>query len=248
MAVRLGINIDHVATLRQLRAGTVDYPNIIEARNLAVRGGADQITIHLRGDRRHIQERDLSDLARERGPTLLNLEMAPTSEMVKLALLYKPDYVCIVPEKREELTTEGGIDVIANKVLIEGCVNQFKRAKMKVSLFIECNSDQIKTSRDLGVEAVELHTGKYSLAKGDERKKLADHLFKGGELVHQAGLKVHAGHGLDYENVKAILKMPYLEELNIGHSIVCRAVMVGLYQAVKEMRSIMNGVPAGQDP
>src|ERR1700677_2213232 len=139
-SIRLGVNIDHVATLRQLRAGTVDYPNILEARDLAVRGGAEQITVHLRGDRRHIQEKDLNDLARERGPVPLNLEMAATSEMVAIALRVKPDIVCIVPEKREELTTEGGIDVIKNRVTIEGCINQFKRAKIKTSLFIEANS------------------------------------------------------------------------------------------------------------
>jgi pyridoxine 5-phosphate synthase len=246
--LRLGVNIDHVATLRQVRAGTVDYPNIIEARDLAVRGGADQITIHLRGDRRHIQEKDLQDLARERGAVLLNLEMAPTSEMVAQALRSKPDIVCIVPEKREELTTEGGIDVITNRVLIEGCINQFKRAKIKTSLFIEASPEQIKASHDLGVDAIELHTGKYSLARGDERKKILDHLFKAAELAHQAGLKIHAGHGLDYENVKAMLKMPHLEELNIGHSIVCRSVMVGLYQAVKEMKAIVNGGSSGSRP
>jgi pyridoxine 5-phosphate synthase len=227
--------------LRQLRAGTVDYPKILEARDLVVRGGADQITIHLRGDRRHIQERDLLDLAREKAGVLLNLEMAATSEMTQIALKAKPDIVCLVPEKREELTTEGGIDVVKNRVPIEGCINLLKKSKIKISLFIEANQDQIQASSDVGADAVEFHTGRYSLARGEEQKKILGTLFKAGEMAHGAGLKVHAGHGLDYTNVLPLKTLPYLEEFNIGHSIVCRSVMVGLLQAVKEMKTIIKG-------
>ncbi len=239
--IRLGVNIDHVATLRQLRAGTVNYPNIIEARDLTVRGGADQITIHLRGDRRHIQEQDLSLLADERGPVSLNLEMAATSEMVGIAIKYHPDIVCLVPEKREEVTTEGGIDVVKNRSTVEGCVQQMKKNKIRTSLFIEPLQDQIKASQDCGVDAIEFHTGRYSLARGAEQKKQLESLFKAGEMAHSLGLKVHAGHGLDYTNVIPLRGMPYLEELNIGHSIVCRAVMVGLLEAVKEMKAAIVG-------
>jgi pyridoxine 5-phosphate synthase len=138
--------------------------------------------------------------------------------------------------------------VVANRLVVEGCVNQFKRAKMKVSLFIEASSDQIKASQDLGADAIEFHTGGYSLARGEERKKIAEHLFKAADSAHQLGLKIHAGHGLDYENVHGLLKMPHLEELNIGHSIVCRSVMVGLLQAVKEMKAIVSGAGSGAHP
>jgi pyridoxine 5-phosphate synthase len=238
--IRLGVNIDHVATLRQLRAGTVDYPKILEAKDLAISGGAEQITVHLRGDRRHIQEKDVVDLSRERGASFLNLEMAATADMLHVALKTRPDFVCIVPEKREELTTEGGIDAVKNKVAIEGILQQCKKNKIKVSLFIEASSDQVQASHDLGADAIELHTGSYSLAHGEEQKKILGHLFQAAELAHGLGLKVHAGHGLDYRNVIPILKMPHLEELNIGHSIVCRAVMVGLKQAVKEMKDLIK--------
>jgi pyridoxine 5-phosphate synthase len=238
--IRLGVNIDHIATLRELRSGTVDYPDIMTARDCCVRGGADQITIHLRGDRRHIQERDLINLAREKAGVLLNLEMAPTRDMTELALRSKPDIVCLVPEKREELTTEGGLDVVKNKILIEGCVAQCKKNKILVSLFIEAAQDQIDGSKALGVDAVEFHTGQYALARGAEQKKILDHLFKAAEIAHHAGLKVHAGHGLDYTNVIPLLGMPYLEELNIGHSIICRSVFVGLVEAVREMTNIIS--------
>jgi pyridoxine 5-phosphate synthase len=238
--IRLGVNIDHVATLRQLRAGTVNYPNLIEARNLVVRGGAEQITVHLRGDRRHIQEHDLFDLVRERGPILLNLEMAATTEMTAIAGRAKPDIVCLVPEKREELTTEGGIDVLKNRVPIEGCIHQLKKNKIKISLFIEPNHDQITASHAVGADAIELHTGKYSLAKGPEQKKILEQLWSSAELAHRLGLKVHAGHGLDYSNVIPLKTMPYLEELNIGHSIICRAISVGILEAVREMKALIN--------
>jgi pyridoxine 5-phosphate synthase len=238
--IRLGVNIDHVATLRQLRAPSVNYPDIKAARDLCVRGGADQITIHLRGDRRHIQERDLVDLAREKGGVLLNLEMAPTREMTELAVRTKPDIVCLVPEKREELTTEGGLDVIKNRIQIGGCIAQCKKNKIRVSLFIEASQEQIEGSKILGADAVEFHTGQYALAKGADQKKILDHLFKAAALANEAKLKVHAGHGLDYTNVIPLLKMPHLEELNIGHSIICKAVFSGLLESVKEMKTLIS--------
>lgn len=236
--IRLGVNIDHVATLRQQRAGTVDYPNILLARDLVIKGGAEQITIHLRGDRRHIQEKDLLDLSEKR-KGLLNLEMAATPEMLKIALRARPDYVCLVPEKREELTTEGGLDVAKNKMLLNGAVTELKKAGIKVSLFIEPQTNQIRASREVGADAVEFHTGQYALAKGAEQTRHLEHMGKACEQAHELGLHVHAGHGLDYSNVIGTLKLPFLEELNIGHSIVCRAVLVGLFEAVKEMKEVI---------
>lgn len=237
--IRLGVNIDHVATLRQLRAGTVDYPDVQKAAMIAVRSGADQITIHLRGDRRHIQEEDLNFLAKNR-PALLNLEIAATDEMVEHACRTRPDIVCLVPERREEVTTEGGLNVAGLFKSIEQATRTLKKAGVRVSLFIEPDRKQIQASQELGVDAVEFHTGQYALARGEKRAEELEALKEAFVKAHEGRLHVHAGHGLDYINVKDIVKLPFLEELNIGHSIVCRAVFVGLENAVREMKSLVT--------
>ena len=234
--LRLGVNIDHVATLRQLRGGTVNYPDILAARDFCVDAGADQITVHLRGDRRHIQESDLEKLSRDR-KVLLNLEMAPTSEMISMAIKYHPDIVCLVPEKREELTTEGGLDVISQAAAIQKCVESMHKENIRVSLFIEPDSKQIIKSQELDADALEFHTGRFALEKTGVEKKRLESAF---QEAYQAGMAVHAGHGLDYQNVVELLKNDFLQELNIGHSIVCRAVLVGLFQAVREMRMVID--------
>lgn len=237
--IRLGMNIDHVATLRQLRAGSVDYPDVIEAARVCMESGADQITVHLRGDRRHIQENDVIGLLKKKFP--VNLEMAATPEMVAFALQNKPQIVCLVPEKREELTTEGGLDVAGQIKKIRKSVDMLHAQKIKISLFIEAEESQVKAAAELGVYAVEFHTGQYALAK---TKSAIDAEFKKIEkacvLANKSNIHVHAGHGLDYKNVSQIRKLPHLEELNIGHSIVCRAVMVGLGPAVSEMKKLIQ--------
>jgi pyridoxine 5-phosphate synthase len=240
--VRLGVNIDHVATLRQLRAGLVDYPDVIEAAKTVVRAGADQITIHLRGDRRHIQEQDLFAIAKAR-PAPLNLEIAATEEMTEIALKAKPDIVCLVPEKREEITTEGGLNVVKFKSAVGKCIQRLHQGGIRVSLFIEAEDHQIKASGELKADAVEFHTGQYALARGSESQIKLKGLKESFVLAHQLGLAVHAGHGLDYKNVTQLIGAPHLEELNIGHSIVCRAVVTGLDRAVREMKEILSGKP-----
>jgi pyridoxine 5-phosphate synthase len=237
--IRLGLNIDHVATLRQQRGGLVAYPDILEAAKVGLKGGADQITIHLRGDRRHIQDGDLQILSKNKIP--LNFEMAVTEEMIGFALEYKPEIVCLVPEKREELTTEGGLDVLKNSDGIRKAILKFKKENIRTSLFIEANTEQIKESQSVGADAVEFHTGHYSHLK--DAKKVDGEFEKlntGCILAHDLGLHVHAGHGLDYKNVKRIVTLPHLEELNIGHAIVCRSVFVGLESAVKEMKALLK--------
>jgi pyridoxine 5-phosphate synthase len=236
--IRLGVNIDHVATLRQLRAGLVDYPNIIEAAEIVKQAGADQITVHLRGDRRHIQEDDLVKLTSAK-LLPINLEMAATEEMIEMALRFKPSIVCLVPEKREEITTEGGLDVIRNQRVVGGTIATLQKAGIKVSLFIEASLPQIDKSHELKANAVEFHTGRYALNKTPNEIVLElQMLRKSFAHAHEKGLAVHAGHGLDYRNTSALLGLEFLEEVNIGHSIICRAVIVGLSQAVSEMKKI----------
>lgn len=237
--IRLGLNIDHVATLRQVRAGLTLYPDVLEAARLCMHAGADQITVHVRGDRRHIQEFDLKNLIINNIP--VNLEMAATEEMTKMALKYKPQIVCLVPEKREEVTTEGGLDVFKHFSKIKKCIDKVKRKKIRVSLFIEPNLKQVTASAELGADAVEFHTGKYALAK-NQRQRNAEYkkLEAACVLAHKKNLKVHAGHGLDYKNVAQIKELPHLEELNIGHAIVCRSVFVGITEAVAEMKNLLK--------
>ena len=234
----LGVNIDHVATIRQARK-TVE-PDPIAAAVLAELGGADGITVHLREDRRHIQDRDVRIL-RETVRTHLNLEMAPTEEMVGIALDIKPDYVTLVPEKREEVTTEGGIDIVSNLARFTEVVSQLQSANIPVSWFIDAEDAQIEAAAATKAKFIELHTGKYADAVNAEvqAKELAD-LTKGTEQAIAKGLRVNAGHGLTYWNVYPIACIPGMEELNIGHTIIARAVLVGLERAVKEIKLAMK--------
>jgi pyridoxine 5-phosphate synthase len=248
MKPKLGVNIDHVATLRQLR-GT-PYPDILEAARLAEKGGADQITVHLREDRRHIQDDDVRVLKDEL-KVPLNLEMAVSKEMIQFATWIRPDWACLVPEKRKEVTTEGGLDVIQNKKRVQAAITELKKAGIKISCFIEPSLQVVKMCRQLGADAIEFHTGRYCLAtqggfgaKSQARAQTElERLKKAALLAHQLGLHVHAGHGFDYENVRPVVELerpdgtPLIEEYNIGHAIVCRAAMVGLEAAVREMAS-----------
>ena len=232
--IELGVNIDHVATLRQAR-GTV-YPSPREAAALCERGGADGITIHLREDRRHIQDADLFTL-RKMLKVPLNLEMANSPEIVRIALKARPDEVCLVPERRQELTTEGGLDAAGQLKQLKPTVAQLKAAGIEVSLFIAPAARQLEAAVALGAPVVELHTGKYCDSTGTVRRAELKRLVAAAKLGHRLGLKVNAGHGLNYDNLTAFLKaVPHLDTLNIGHSIVARAVMVGLVQAVREMK------------
>ena len=236
----LGVNIDHVATIRQARR-TVE-PDPIAAAVLAELAGAEGITAHLREDRRHMQDRDIR-LLRETVRTRLNLEMAATAEMVKIALEVKPDYVTLVPEKREEVTTEGGLDIAGQLDRIKSVVDQLQSAGIPVSLFIDPEPAQIAASAQVKAKFVELHTGRYSEAKESilVAKELAN-LSAGCELAIAAGLRVNAGHGLTYWNVRPIACLPGMEELNIGHSIISRSVLVGIDRAIREMKAAMFGV------
>ena len=242
---KLGVNIDHIATLRQLR--NTPYPSLLEAANAVTEAGAGQITIHLREDRRHIQDADVFAL-KKKLKIDLNLELSMSSEIVAIAHKVKPDWVCIVPEKREEKTTEGGLDVIRYEQELGPMIAEFRKRKIKVSLFIEPSTKVVELSHKLGADAVEIHTGHYCNAaqkaygadsariKKEEFKRIVD----SAKLGHKLGIHVHAGHGFDYMNVKPILKTGLFEEYNIGHSIVCRAAMVGLKQATREMLKVMK--------
>ena len=234
--VRLGVNVDHVATVRQARR--VAVPDPVEAALLAEKAGADGITVHLREDRRHIQERDV-ELMRQRLKTKLNLEMAVTPAMVALAEKLRPDDACFVPEKREELTTEGGLDVVANKQKILEAVKRLQDRGIHVSLFIDPQKNQLETAKAVGAYAVEIHTGAYCNAAGAEREKERDAVAAAAALAHSLGLEVHGGHGLNYDNVLSIVTIPEIVELNIGHSIIARAVIVGIEQAVREMKQVL---------
>jgi pyridoxine 5-phosphate synthase len=231
---RLGVNIDHVATLRQARGGR--EPDPVWAAVQAELGGADGITIHLREDRRHIQDRDLR-LLRETVETRLNLEMATDPAIVTIAIAVRPDQVTLVPERRAELTTEGGLDVVGQLTRVSEAVARLKDAGLEVSLFIDPESAQVEAARQLGAAAVELHTGRYADAPhaADRARELA-HLIEAGRQVVAAGLALHAGHGLNYQNVGPVAAIPAMAELNIGHSIVSRAVFTGLKDAVREMK------------
>lgn len=235
----LGVNIDHVATLRQARR-TVE-PDPVAAAVLVELGGADGITTHLREDRRHIQERDIR-LLRQTVRTRLNLEMAATSEMVAIALDLKPNYVTLVPEKREEVTTEGGLDVIGNLTRLAEVVNQLQSAQIPVSLFIDPEPNQITATAKIQAQFIELHTGKYAEASQEiSQAQELNALKQGCEQALSLGLRVNAGHGLTYWNVYPVACLPGMEELNIGHTIISRAVLVGLERAVREMKRAMRG-------
>lgn len=230
--LKLGVNIDHVATLRQAR-GTV-YPDPLDAARLCAAAGAHGLTVHLREDRRHIQDRDVERLAAER-PLPLNLEMANVPEIRAIALRLKPDEACLVPERRQELTTEGGLDVVGQRSLLEPTVRALCDAGIAVSLFIAPDPRQIEAARALGAPVIELHTGTYCEATGAVAEAELSRLIEGARLAQAAGLRVNAGHGINLHNLPGILRIPHLDTLNIGHSIIARAVFVGLREAVAEM-------------
>ncbi len=234
--MRLGVNIDHVATVRQARRAQV--PDPLEAALLAENAGADGITVHLREDRRHIQEHDVERL-RQRIATKLNLEMAVTPAMVALAEKLGPDDACFVPEKREELTTEGGLDAVAHRAKIKEAVGRLQGHGIHVSLFIDPDPAQIGAARESGAHAIELHTGTYCNAGGVKRDQELQAILDAAVFAQSLGLEVHGGHGLDYENVLPIAKISAIVELNIGHSIIARAVMVGIERAVREMKELL---------
>lgn len=235
--IRLGVNLDHIATVRQARRTT--EPDPVHAAIFAEIGGADQITIHLREDRRHIQDHDLR-LMRELSQLPLNQEMGVTEEMLGIALTNKPDIACLVPEKREEVTTEGGLDIVGNKERVKDAILRLHDGGIGVSLFIDPTEVQVRMSRELGADAVELHTGEYASTSGAERDGQLERLRRMAKLGDSIGLHVHAGHGLTYKNVAPVAGIPEITELNIGHSIIARSLYVGLQQAVAEMRSLMD--------
>lgn len=233
---KLGVNIDHVATLRQARGG--EEPSVIEAAMEAEKGGADSITVHLREDRRHIQDRDVRDLLKKIYVPL-NLEMCLAPEIVEIALALRPEKVCMVPEKRQELTTEGGLDLLAKRDSLGRVVASLVKKKIQVSLFIDPIARQVMEAARVGAHAIEIHTGSYANARGAKRDKELQRIRVAAQLGAKVGLKIHAGHGLNYENIFPLLGIPEILEFNIGHSIVSRAVFVGLSKAVAEMRKII---------
>lgn len=235
---KLGVNIDHIATLRQLRKGTEPEP--VFAALICESAGADSIVMHLREDRRHIKERDLY-LLKQVIKTRLNLEMSVAKDIVDIAVKLKPEQATLVPEKRQELTTEGGLDVVSNSKKIKGVKDILEKAGIEVSLFIDPDKKQISFAQDIGVEMIELHTGRYADAKGEkEQDKYFKELEETTAYALKKGLCVNAGHGLNYYNVSRVAKIEGIEELNIGYSIVCRAAFTGLDRAVREMKALIK--------
>lgn len=236
--MRLGVNVDHVATVRQARR--TDEPDPVFAAMLAELAGADSIVCHLREDRRHIQDRDLKIL-RETVRTRLNLEMGITEEVVRIAILVRPDQVTLVPERRQEVTTEGGLDVVARRTEVQDAVKRFHDARIPVSLFIDPDRAQVEASKAVGAEIVEIHTGTYANAKDPRaRAEALRRIHEACVTARNAKLSVAAGHGLTYRNVREVAALPEIEELNIGHSIVSRAILVGFERAVFEMREAIE--------
>jgi len=240
----LGVNIDHVATLRQARyAGSLDQhnaePDVLLAASACERAGCHGITVHLRADKRHIQETDVVRL-RASLMTKLNLEMGNTKDVIDVALRVLPEEVCMVPEGRLELTTEGGLDVVAQRAHLGPTIKRLHNSGIRVSLFIEPSPDQMEAAREMGAEIVELHTGAFANAQGEEQQGELRRLRSAAEFAHGLGLQVNAGHGINYANIAMIRTVPRLAELNIGHSIVSRALIVGLERAVAEMLKLMR--------
>jgi pyridoxine 5-phosphate synthase len=240
---RLGVNIDHVATVRQARR--VSEPDPVHAAVLAELGGAGGITVHLRADRRHVQDRDL-EVLRQTVRTRLNLEMAATQEMLRIALTVKPEQATLVPERREELTTEGGLDVVLNSVQLKPVVKTLAEGGIEVSLFVDPDLEQVKEAHKIDAQAVEINTASYADARDAKAREAAlRRVVDAARLGRRLGLAVHAGHGLTYQNVTAIASQSEIAELNIGHSIVSRAILVGMERAVREMVELIRGaVPA----
>ncbi|HEV7279408.1 MAG TPA: pyridoxine 5'-phosphate synthase [Pirellulaceae bacterium] len=234
--IELGVNIDHVATLRQARR--TYEPDPVWAAAAAELGGADGITVHLREDRRHIQDRDLR-LLKETVACKLNLELACDAGVVQIACETKPDQATLVPERREEVTTEGGLDLVGQLEAAKRSIGALREAGVVVSLFLDPDPRQLEIAFDLGVDAIELHTGQYALAKGEAVERELVRLVQAGERIVGAGVRLHAGHGLNYRNVRPVAAIPRMQELNIGHSIVSRSVFVGLTAAVREMRELL---------
>jgi pyridoxine 5-phosphate synthase len=233
----LGVNIDHVATVRQARR--TYEPDPVWAAALAELGGADGITLHLREDRRHIQDRDLR-LLRETVTVKLNLEMACEDDVCRIACDVRPDQVTLVPENRQEVTTEGGLDVVTHRDRAAGVIARLREKGITISLFLDADARQIDMAKQLGADAVELHTGQYALAKpGKPREAELAKLTAAGKQIVAAGMILHAGHGLNYQNARAVADIPQMGELNIGHSIVARAVMIGMREAVREMKELI---------
>lgn len=241
--LRLGVNIDHVATLRQAR-GTA-YPDMVEAARICEAAGAGGITVHLREDRRHIQDHDVFSLRRTL-KTRLNLEMANSPDIVAVALKVRPDEVCLVPERRRELTTEGGLDAAGQERRLGPTIWKLQDAGIEVSLFIAADPRQIEAAARLGAPTIELHTGTYCDLKGTPARKELTRLREGARLAHELGLTVNAGHGINLENIRGILAIPHLDTLNIGHSIICNAVFRGLRLAVRDMLAAMKNYHGGQ--
>ncbi len=238
MRPRLGVNVDHVATIRQARRTT--YPDPVEAALDAERGGADQITVHLREDRRHIQERDV-EILRRVVKTELNLEMAGTQEMLSFALKVSPDTATLVPERREELTTEGGLDVVANRDNVQRAIRLLQDGKIRVSLFIDPDLDQVRAAHKLGAHAVEIHTGRYAECHGfKERSEELNRIRDASKAASKLGLGVAAGHGLHYHNTVPVARIPEIIELNIGHSVVARSMSCGMEGASRAMIEILR--------
>lgn len=245
MSLHLGVNIDHVATLRQARYRTMlgahnVEPSILQAALEAESAGAHSITIHLRADRRHIVDEDVYLLRREIG-TMMNLEMGNTPEILGIALKVKPHFVCMVPENREEVTTEGGLDVLGQKEALRASVSQLEANGTRVSMFIDPDLDQVRASAEIGASMIELHTGTFANELGEKRSHEAARLKAAAELGHGLGLQINAGHGLTTQNLAELFIVPHLSELNIGHSIVARSVFAGLRAAIKEMLEAMKG-------
>lgn len=232
----LGVNIDHVATVRQARR--TYEPDPVWAAALAELGGADGITLHLREDRRHIVDRDLR-VMRETVTVNLNLELACDPGILALACEVRPDQATLVPERREEVTTEGGLDLVGNRDTVTRAVKQLRDAGIVVSMFLDPDPRQIDAAAEMGAEAVELHTGQYALVKGQARAEELRRLVDSGRYIQERGMILHAGHGLNYQNVVPIARIPGMHELNIGHSIVARAIMVGMQAAVREMKNLI---------
>lgn len=243
MSLRLGVNIDHVATLRQAR-GT-PYPSLVEAALAVESAGGHGITLHLREDRRHVQDADLFDVHAAVGLPI-NLEMAHSDDILAVALRLKPAEACLVPERREERTTEGGLDAAGQRRALAPTVAALSQAGIRVSLFIEADPAQIDAAADLGVPCIEIHTGHYCDAAPSARGPILARLIDGARRAHAAGLQVNAGHGITVGNLGDLLRMPHLDTLNIGHSLVSRAVFVGLRAAVKEMIEAMAAYRGGE--
>lgn len=235
--IRLGVNVDHVATLREARKGV--EPDPVTAALMAEIAGADGITVHLRMDRRHIKERDL-ELLRKTVKTRLNLEMAVSEEMLNIALAIKPDQVTLVPERPGEVTTEGGLDIISNLVKVKEAVDILKDNDIEVSIFIDPDILQVEAAKEVGAEAIEIHTGIYARAKGEDVDRELERIYKTAEVAVRNDLRVHLGHDLNYRNIVPVLKTPGLVEVNIGHAIIARSVYVGIVKAVREMREIID--------